>query len=186
MIRVTAEELTISLVSQKYYLVKNQDKDAACVRLLEFYRPALCLIFCNTKKKVDELTEYLKKQDYQAEGLHGDMVQSQRDAAMGRFRNGSTGILIATDVAARGIDVENVEAVINYDLPQENEYYTHRIGRTGRARRHGVAITLMSFQESVRMDEILRYLQGDKPEKLEFDDMGILRHADGEPFFENI
>ena len=89
-------------------------------------------------------------------------------------------------MAARGIDVFDVEAVINYDLPTENEYYTHRIGRTGRAKRHGVAFTLMSFQDSVRMDEILRYLQGEQPEKLEFDEMGVLRHANGTPFFDKI
>lgn len=155
-LKVAAQELTIPLVSQKYYRVKSQDKDAACVRLLEFYQPALCLIFCNTKKKVDELTEYLKQHDYQAEGLHGDMVQTQRDAAMGRFRNGSSAILIATDVAARGIDVENVEAVINYDIPQDIEYYVHRIGRTGRAGKTGDSFTLVGGWEVSRIKEIER------------------------------
>ncbi len=102
MIKVAAKELTIPLVSQRYYKIKSQDKDAACVRLLEYYQPKLCLIFCNTKRKVDELAEVLKKAGFQAEGLHGDMSQHQRDVAMNRFRNGSTNILIATDVAARG------------------------------------------------------------------------------------
>ncbi|MBQ2802298.1 MAG: DEAD/DEAH box helicase, partial [Lachnospiraceae bacterium] len=133
LVKVAAKELTIPLVSQKYYRVKSQDKDAACIRLLEYYQPKLCLIFCNTKKKVDEVAEVLKLHGYQAEGLHGDMSQAQRDVAMNRFRNGSTNILIATDVAARGIDVDDVEAVINYDVPQDIEYYVHRIGRTGRA-----------------------------------------------------
>lgn len=154
MVKVAAKELTIPLVSQRYYRVKNQDKDAACVRLLQYYQPKLCLIFCNTKKKVDELSEVLKKQGYQAEGLHGDLSQHQRDVAMNRFRNGSTNILIATDVAARGIDVDDVEAVINYDIPQDIEYYVHRIGRTGRAGRKGRSFTFVSSREMYRIREI--------------------------------
>ncbi len=154
LIKVAAKELTIPLVSQKYYRVKNQDKDAACIRLLEYYQPKLCLIFCNTKKKVDEVAEVLKLHGYQAEGLHGDMSQAQRDAAMNRFRNGSTSILIATDVAARGIDVDDVEAVINYDIPQDIEYYVHRIGRTGRAGRTGRSFTFVSGKEIFKIREI--------------------------------
>lgn len=156
-IRVASKELTIPLVSQHYYRIRNIDKDAACVRILEYYQPRLCLIFCNTKKKVDELAECLKQHGYQAEGLHGDMSQSQRDVAMGRFRNGSTNILIATDVAARGIDVENVEAVINYDVPQDIEYYVHRIGRTGRAGKTGSSYTLVNGKEVSRIHQIERF-----------------------------
>lgn len=156
LIKVAAKELTIPLVSQRYYKVKSQDKDAATVRLLEYYQPRLCLIFCNTKRKVDELSEVLKKHGYQAEGLHGDMSQHQRDVAMGRFRNGSTNILIATDVAARGIDVDDVEAVINYDIPQDIEYYVHRIGRTGRAGRTGRSFTFAGGREIFRIREIER------------------------------
>lgn len=154
LVKVAAKELTIPLVSQKFYRVKNQDKDAACIRLLQYYQPKLCLIFCNTKKKVDEVAEVLKQQGYQAEGLHGDMSQHQRDVAMNRFRNGSTNILIATDVAARGIDVDDVEAVINYDIPQDIEYYVHRIGRTGRAGRKGRSFTFASSREIYRIREI--------------------------------
>ena len=154
LVKVAAKELTIPLVSQKYYRVKSQDKDAACVRLLEYYQPKLCLIFCNTKKKVDEVAEVLKQHGYQAEGLHGDMSQAQRDVAMNRFRNGSTNILIATDVAARGIDVDDVEAVINYDIPQDIEYYVHRIGRTGRAGRKGRSFTFVSGREIFKIREI--------------------------------
>ena len=156
LIRVAAKELTIPLVSQRYYKIKNSDKDAACIRLLEYYQPKLCLIFCNTKRKVDELSEVLKRQGYQAEGLHGDMSQYQRDAVMKRFRNGSTNILIATDVAARGIDVDDVEAVINYDIPQDVEYYVHRIGRTGRAGRTGRSFTLAAGREVYKIREIER------------------------------
>ena len=134
-----------------------QDKDAACIRLLEYYQPKLCLIFCNTKVKVDEVAEMLKKADFRAEALHGDMSQHQRDVAMNHFRGGSTNILIATDVAARGIDVDNVEVVINYDLPQDNEYYVHRIGRTGRAGKTGRSFTFVSGRELFRVRQIERF-----------------------------
>ena len=156
LVKVAAQELTIPLVSQKFYRVKNQDKDAACVRLLEYYQPKLTLIFCNTKKKVDELADLLKQQGFQAEGLHGDLSQAQRDAVMKRFRNGGTSILIATDVAARGIDVDDVEAVINYDIPQDIEYYVHRIGRTGRAGRKGRSFTFANSREIYKIREIER------------------------------
>ena len=156
LVKVAAQELTIPLVSQKFYRVKNQDKDAACVRLLEYYQPKLTLIFCNTKKKVDELSDLLKEQGFQAEGLHGDLSQAQRDAVMKRFRNGGTSILIATDVAARGIDVDDVEAVINYDIPQDIEYYVHRIGRTGRAGRKGRSFTFANSREIYKIREIER------------------------------
>ncbi len=156
LVKVAAKELTIPLVAQKFYRVKNQDKDAACVRLLEYYQPKLTLIFCNTKKKVDELADLLKKQGFQAEGLHGDLSQAQRDVAMNRFRNGGASILIATDVAARGIDVDDVEAVINYDIPQDIEYYVHRIGRTGRAGRKGRSFTFANSREIYKIREIER------------------------------
>lgn len=142
------------------------------------------MIFCNTKFMNDRLTERLKKEGYQAECIHGDVKQSQRNVVMNDFRRGKFPILIATDVAARGIDVDDVEAVINFDLPAENEYYLHRIGRTGRAHKHGVSFSLVTFQESVRMDEILKYMIA-KPLPLHFED-GILRNEDGTPFFDNI
>ena len=142
------------------------------------------MIFCNTKFMTDRLTERLKKEGYQAECIHGDVKQSQRNVVMNDFRRGKFPILIATDVAARGIDVDDVEAVINFDLPAENEYYLHRIGRTGRAHKHGVSFSLVTFQESVRMDEILKYMIAN-PLPLHFED-GILRNEDGTPFFDNI
>lgn len=142
------------------------------------------MIFCNTKFMTDRLTERLKKEGYQAECIHGDVKQSQRNVVMNDFRRGKFPILIATDVAARGIDVDDVEAVINFDLPAENEYYLHRIGRTGRAHKHGVSFSLVTFQESVRMDEILKYMIA-KPLPLHFEDC-ILRNEDGTPFFDNI
>lgn len=142
------------------------------------------MIFCNTKFMTDRLTSRLKKEGYDADCLHGDIPQSKRNVVMSNFRKGKFPILVSTDVAARGIDVDDVEAVINFDLPSENEYYLHRIGRTGRAHKHGVSFSLVTFQESVRMDEILKYMIA-KPVPLHFED-DVLRKEDGEAFFEHI
>ncbi len=142
------------------------------------------MIFCNTKFMVDRLTSRLKKEGYPVECIHGDINQKQRMETMNGFKKGKFPVLIATDVAARGIDVDDVEAVINFDLPQENEYYLHRIGRTGRARKHGVSFSLVTFQETVRMEEILRYMIS-RPSPLHFES-GVLRREDGTPFFENV
>ncbi|MBR6443128.1 MAG: DEAD/DEAH box helicase [Clostridia bacterium] len=142
------------------------------------------MIFCNTKFMTDKLTSRLVKEGYNAQCLHGDIPQSKRNTVMNDFKRGKFPILVSTDVAARGIDVDDVEAVINYDLPNENEYYLHRIGRTGRAHKHGVSFSLVTFRESVRMDEILKYMLT-APTPLKFED-GVLRNEDGTPFFENI
>ena len=140
-IKIVKKELTVANIDQYYYDVKRKDKIDVLTRLLDYYNPKLSLVFCNTKKMVDELAYELCGRGYSAEGLHGDMKQVQRDRVMKNFRNGKTDILIATDVAARGIDVDDVEAVFNYDLPQDDEYYVHRIGRTGRAGRCGKAFS---------------------------------------------
>ena len=132
-IKVVKKELTVPNIEQYYYDVKRKDKTEVLTRLLDYYDPKLSLVFCNTKRMVDELAQELSSRGYFAEGLHGDMKQVQRDRVMKNFRGGKTDILIATDVAARGIDVDDVEAVFNYDIPQDDEYYVHRIGRTGRA-----------------------------------------------------
>ena len=142
------------------------------------------MIFCNTKFMTDRLTSKLKKEGYSAECLHGDIPQSKRNVVMSDFRKGKFAILVATDVAARGIDVDDVEAVINYDLPEENEYYLHRIGRTGRAHKHGGSFSLVTFRESVRMDEILKYMIA-KPLPLHFEE-DVLRNEDGSSFFDHI
>ena len=142
------------------------------------------MIFCNTKFMTDRLTSKLQKDGYDAQCLHGDIPQSKRNTVMADFKRGRFPILVSTDVAARGIDVDDVEAVINFDLPNENEYYLHRIGRTGRAHKHGVSFSLVTFQESVRMDEILKYMIA-KPVPLHFEHE-VLRTEDGEPFFENV
>ena len=143
------------------------------------------MVFINTKDMTQRLTKRLKDAGYPADCLHGDMRQSARNEIMQDYRKGRFQILLATDVAARGIDVDDVEAVINYDLPNENEYYLHRIGRTGRAKKHGVAFTLLTYSESVRLDAILKYIDA-KPVPLKFDEMGILSTEEGKPFFENM
>ncbi len=143
------------------------------------------MVFVNTKDMTQRLCKRLQNAGYPAECLHGDMRQSARNEVMQGYRKGKFQILLATDVAARGIDVDDVEAVINYDLPNENEYYLHRIGRTGRAKRHGVAFTLLTYTESVRFDTILKYIMA-KPVPLKFSDMGILVNEAGEPFFEDM
>ena len=142
------------------------------------------MIFCNTKFMTDKLTSRLVKEGYNAQCLHGDIPQSKRNTVMNDFKRGKFPILVSTDVAARGIDVDDVEAVINYDLPNENEYYLHRIGRTGRAHKHGVSFSLVTFRESVRMDEILKYMLT-APTPLKFED-GVLRREDNTPFFDHI
>lgn len=157
MIKVVRKELTVPKIEQYYYEVSPKMKEEVLSRLLDIYNPKLSLVFCNTKKMVDELTSNLQGRGYFAEGLHGDMKQQQRDRVMKSFRNGRTDILVATDVAARGIDVDDVEAVFNYDVPQDDEYYVHRIGRTGRAGREGKAFTLVVGREVYKLRDIQRY-----------------------------
>ena len=156
-VKVIQKELTVPKIEQYYYEVNPRKKNEVLSRLLDMYDPSLSLVFCNTKRKVDELVADLKGRGYFAEGLHGDLKQVQRDRVMESFRNGRTDILIATDVAARGIDVGNVEAVFNYDIPQDDEYYVHRIGRTGRAGREGKAFSLVVGKEVYKLRDIQRY-----------------------------
>ena len=156
-IKVVKKELTVPSIEQYYYDVKRKDKVEVLSRLLDVYAPRLSLVFCNTKRMVDELVHALQGRGYFAEGLHGDMKQVQRDRVMNNFRNGRTEILVATDVAARGIDVDDVEAVFNFDLPQDDEYYVHRIGRTGRAGKTGRSFTFVKGKEVYKLKDIQRY-----------------------------
>jgi len=143
LIKVVHKELTVPAVQQSYFEVREGTKPDVLSRLIDMYNLKLSLVFCNTKKKVDEVVMELQARGYQTEGLHGDMTQSQRDRVMDKFRRAGIEILVATDVAARGIDVEGIEAVFNYDLPRDEEYYVHRIGRTARAGRAGYAFTFV-------------------------------------------
>lgn len=144
MVEINRKQVTVSNIEQIYYNVPMGRKMDALNLILRYYRPKLSMVFCNTKKLVDDITEYLHKNGFSVQGLHGDMKQSQRTKVMDRFKSGKTNILIATDVAARGIDVNNIDFVFNYDIPQNTEYYVHRIGRTGRAGKSGKAITICS------------------------------------------
>ena len=172
-------------ITQYVIPTTREEKYDHLLYLLDSDEYGRIMIFVNTKDMTHRLCERLRKAGYQAEELHGDIPQSKRNQVMTGFKHGKFPILVCTDVAARGIDVDDVEAVINYDLPNENEYYVHRIGRTGRARKHGVAFTLLSFTESVRLDEILKYLES-QPTYLKFDDMGVLRTNEGQAFFDEI
>ncbi|MCM1253487.1 MAG: DEAD/DEAH box helicase [Clostridium sp.] len=155
-LKMTPKEVTIPLIKQAYYQVQHKDKEEVLCRLMDYYDPARALIFCNTKRMVDELTENLKKRGYAVEGLHGDLAQHQRDTVMNLFKSGHAAVLIATDVAARGIDIDNVEAVFNYDVPEDIEYYVHRIGRTGRAGKTGRSFTLVTGKEIYKLRDIER------------------------------
>ncbi|MDD3360780.1 MAG: DEAD/DEAH box helicase [Hespellia sp.] len=156
-IKVVKKELTVPNIEQLYYEVRPKNKEEVLSRLLDIYSPKLSVVFCNKKRTVDELVTALQNRGYFAAGLHGDLKQSQRDRVMQSFRSGRTDILCATDVAARGIDVDDVEAVFNYDLPQDDEYYVHRIGRTGRAGRVGRSFSFVSGKEVYKLKEIQRY-----------------------------
>jgi ATP-dependent RNA helicase DeaD len=146
-ISVIARMMTVPETTQAFYEVPRNRKIDALTRILDAEAPTLSMIFCRTKMMVDELGEALLARGYSAETLHGDLSQAQRDRVMRRFRTGQADILIATDVAARGLDIPDVSHVINYDIPGDPEAYVHRIGRTGRAGKTGVAITLVSARE---------------------------------------
>ena len=146
-IKIAAKHRTVDTIEQYYYETAMGRKTDALRLLLLAYEPKSAMVFCNTKRTVDELTEALCDKGIQAAGLHGDMKQMQRTQVMNAFKSGRIGVLVATDVAARGIDVNGIDLVFNYDLPQDNEYYIHRIGRTGRAGHGGIAITFCQADE---------------------------------------
>lgn len=146
-ITVQTEQMTVSQVRQIYYEVGGRDKFEVLGRILDFEAPSSAIIFCRTKSEVDSLGQRLTARAYPADTLHGDLSQIQRDRVMARFRSGQAELLVATDVAARGLDVEHVSHVINYDIPLDPEIYVHRIGRTGRAGRTGTAVTLVTPRE---------------------------------------
>jgi ATP-dependent RNA helicase DeaD len=157
-VKVTKSELTVSSIEQVFFNIKESAKLQVMSQLIDMHNLQLMLVFCNTKRKVDQVTEELQNMGYKAESIHGDLRQSQRNTVMSKFRNGATNILVATDVAARGIDVENVDAVFNYDLPMDFEYYVHRIGRTGRAGKSGKAFSFTTGRnDSAKLRDIENY-----------------------------
>ena len=156
-VRIEQKALTVPTVEQVYYEVDRRYKIELLTRLIDIHDFKLGIIFCNTKRMVDDLVDHLEAQGYSADRLHGDMTQNMRDRVMNKFRKSGLEFLVATDIAARGIDVDDVEVVFNYDLPYDVEDYVHRIGRTGRVGRSGRAISFASGRELFQIRNIERY-----------------------------
>ncbi|MFZ2198754.1 MAG: DEAD/DEAH box helicase [Thermodesulfovibrionales bacterium] len=146
-IRINTKDLVVTEIKQVFYEVRDADKINALSRLIDVEDPKLAIVFCHTKRDVDEVAMKLEQMGYNASALHGDYTQARRDEVMGKFKKGMIDILVATDVAARGLDIKNVTHVINYSIPQNPDSYIHRIGRTGRAGKSGIAITLVTPRE---------------------------------------
>ena len=155
-IKVSSTRINTPKIKQYYFKCDERDKFDVLNRLLTIYEPKLSLIFCNTKKRVDFLVKHLKREGYSVDSLHGDMTQKIRDKVMNKFRNGNIDMLVATDVAARGIDVLNIDLVVNFDVPHDKDYYIHRIGRTARAGKNGHAFTLVSKYDEYHFSQILK------------------------------
>lgn len=156
-IKVAARQLTVESVDQFYLRVRDSEKTEILSRLLDIHQPKLSVVFCNTKRRVDDIVLDLQTRGYASDKIHGDMVQTQRDIVMSKFRSGMTRILVATDVMARGIDVDDIDCVFNYDLPLDEEFYVHRIGRTGRAGRTGKAFSFADRNDGYRIRRIESY-----------------------------
>ncbi len=155
-VKITKKQLATTLADQIYFEVNEKDKFEALCRIIDIEKEFYGLIFCRTKVDVEKLANRLIDRGYQAEAIHGDISQYQRERIMRKFKSKRTNILVATDVAARGIDIQNLTHVINYDLPQNPEYYVHRIGRTGRAGKEGTAITFVTPEEYRKLVYIKR------------------------------
>jgi ATP-dependent RNA helicase DeaD len=165
LVSVKKSTLTVSKIQQSYYMVNAKHKLEALCRLLNLDSPTSAIIFCKTKKGVDDLVHDLQSQGYMVEGMHGDMTQTHRLTTLNKFKKGTLHLLIATDVAARGIDVDGVTHVINYDLPQDVESYVHRIGRTGRANREGSAYSLVTPKDISMVKQIQKVTKSDIKQK---------------------
>ncbi len=156
-VEVERKTRTVAAIDQMYYEVRNRSKVEVLSRLLDTMTLRLAVVFCNTKRNVDETTEALLARGYAADRLHGDVTQQMRERVLKRFRDGTVEVLVATDVAARGLDIDDVDAVFNFDLPQDFEDYIHRVGRTGRAGREGKAISFVYGKDVYRLQGIERF-----------------------------
>jgi ATP-dependent RNA helicase DeaD len=156
-VKIEQKQLTVPAIEQWYYEVPQRMKFEALLRLIDFHGYKLGIIFCNTQRMVDELADDLIAQGFSADRLHGGIAQAQRTRVMNKFKKAEFEFLVATDVAARGIDVDELELVVNYDLPYDSEDYVHRIGRTGRAGRKGMAVTFVSGRDIYKLQHIERY-----------------------------
>ena len=157
-VKVIHRQLTVPGIEQVYFEIQERMKPELLSRLIDLKGLKSSLVFCNTKRRVDELINTFQARGYSVEGLHGDMNQVQRERVMGKFRRKEIEVLVATDVAARGIDVEGIDAVFNYDVPQDEEYYVHRIGRTGRVGRAGRAFTFVTGRELRKLRDIQQFI----------------------------
>ena len=156
-IEIERKSLTVDAIDQSCYEVRQRSKVEVLSRLLDIDPPRLAVVFCNTKRLVDEVTEGLLARGYAADRLHGDMTQQMRERVLARFRESTIEILVATDVAARGLDVDNIDLVVNYEIPHDPEDYVHRIGRTGRAGRSGRAVSFVFGRDIYRLQTIEKY-----------------------------
>jgi len=171
-VTVTVEsEHNSSVIEQLFYEVKKHERNNTLLALFEHYQFETALVFCHTKKQCDEVADFLRDHRVEALAIHGDLEQRERDQVLVRFANNSCSVLVATDVAARGLDIKSLQAVINYELPRDPEMYVHRIGRTGRAGEKGVALSLFTQSEVVRVNAIENYQKKpsicDVPESLD-------------------
>ncbi len=157
-VSIISEEKTAEHITQNYYTVTDSTRLESMCRLMDYYNPKKAIIFCRTKRNADELFEKLNKRNYHSAVIHGDITQAQRIITLDKFKNGDFNYLIATDVAARGIHVDDVEIVFNYNLPESNEAYIHRIGRTGRASKYGLAITFIKIKEESILVQLEKYI----------------------------
>jgi ATP-dependent RNA helicase DeaD len=184
-VEIQQKAKTVSTIDQSYFEVRQRSKVEVLSRILDMNPPRLGIIFCNTKRSVDECTEDLVNRGYAADRLHGDITQQMRERVLKRFREGTVELLVATDVAARGLDIEEIDIVFNYDLPTDPEDYVHRIGRTGRAGRSGRAVSFVYGREIYRMQAIERYTRSIvKREKIPSVEQVEGRRADA--IFENL
>ncbi|WP_349402064.1 DEAD box ATP-dependent RNA helicase [Candidatus Phytoplasma solani] len=158
-LQVPNKTIAVNAIEQFYFLVKEFDKNKLLVRLLDLKRDCSTILFANTKKDVDEITSYLQEKGFLADAVHGDLKQNQRQYVMNNFRKNKIKILIATDVAARGLDISDIKMIVNYDLPHEDEVYVHRIGRTGRAGKKGLAYSFISPRKISQLKKLEYYLK---------------------------
>lgn len=157
-VRITVDaKHSENVIEQLFYEVKKHERNTTLLALFEHYQPSNAVVFCHTKIQCDEVAEYLREHRIEALAIHGDLDQRERDQVLVRFSNNSCTVLVATDVAARGLDIKSLQAVINYELPRDPEIYTHRIGRTGRAGEKGIALSIFTQSEVVRVNAIADY-----------------------------
>lgn len=184
-LKVARQAMTVERIDQKYYEVRHKSKVEVLSRLLDMNSPRLAIVFCNTKRSVDEVTEALLARGYSADRLHGDISQQMRERVLARFKEGTIELLVATDVAARGLDVDDVDAVFNYDIPQDPEDYVHRIGRTGRAGRSGWAASFVFGRDIYRLQNIERFTK-QKLERAKIPSMEEVAGKQADGLFEKV